>query len=78
MIRAWVKGVAPLLGNKEAGYDAPLHTVLDTAESILGMERIPDQDVHPHHATSAIIKTMKQWTRALRDAHAQLDLKSEL
>ena len=78
VIRAWVKGVAPLLGNTEGGFDGPLNKVLDTAEGILGMERIPDQEVHPHHATAVIIKAMKQWTRALKEVHAQMELKSEL
>lgn len=64
-VREWVKNVGPFLGEPEDKVDRPLHTVLERAEEILDMERIEDQDVHPHHAAKAILSIIKQWTKAL-------------
>merc|ERR1711924_424545 len=75
IIRAWVKAVAPLLGKAEAQTDGPLHKVLDWAEDILGMSRVADQDVHPHHATKVIIPMMRRWTNAVLVAQRERGLK---
>ena len=70
-VRSFVKGVGPPLGSHEDRHDQPLHNVLERACDILGMDRDPEQDLHPHLLAKQILRQGKEFWKAVADHHSR-------